>query len=314
VPADPPTVSWDDTPLDLELGPRWKLRKWFAIASLPAMIVVAVGHLLPDGYRLARFFKDWDENWTFSSITVVTAWVVVAILLLFWPTRRARPLLFRARVAMRTFRLRELFLGYYAIASLSQTWNENKGIPPQIKYAQPAFIQATINYPRLFQGWGMFAPNPIQEDGVLVVDGYTIDGRHVDPYNGGEPDLDLTDAYGLGISQLRQDYGNRIRLDGNAVYRDELKAYLLRWQEETGNPNDELVAFDVYWVRDRCPPIGESKPIDNDPVAIVTYRKPGYRRPPGMPPLPPVPPLRSAEQWAPKIPPMLPRIPTAMTK
>lgn len=309
VPADPPPPSWDETPIGEGSGRYWRARKLFALAMVPLAIATGVAHVLPDSFRAKQIVTRWDNDWPASTTTIVVFGVVVALLMLFWPKERARPLFVRSRLAMRAFRARELFLAYYAIASLSQTWNENKGIPPQIKYAQPAFIQMLINYPRLFQGWGMFAPNPIQEDGVLVVDGYTIDGRHVDPYNGGVPDLDLTDANGLGISQLRQDYGNRIRLDGNSLYRDELRLYLMRWHEETGNPNDELVAFDVYWVRDRCPPIGQKKPIDNDPVPIVSWRKPGYRRPSGMMPIPRPPQIRSAEQWTPKVPENMPKLP-----
>src|SRR5207237_1052680 len=45
---------------------------------------------------------------------------------------------------------------------------------------------ATLIYPRL-QGWGMFAPNPITDDGSLTVDALTIDGRHTDPFPGAPP-------------------------------------------------------------------------------------------------------------------------------
>ncbi len=301
----------------------WRFRKWFAFASSALVVVVALAHLVPENaealvatlspsgvlHRVlapitpsaAAFRKvvaEPDSDRYITSYSWCFLAVLFSVILLFWPAPRSKPALLRERVAARVFRSRELFLTYYAIASLSQTWNENKGIPPVIKYQQPQFVQMTINYPRLFQGWGMFAPNPIQEDGVLVVDGYTLDGRHVDPYNGGTPDLDLTDTTSaLGISQLRQDYGNRIRLDHNQLYRDELKGYLMRWQEETGNPNDELVAFDVYWVRDKCPPVGSDKATDNDPVALVSYRKPGYRRPLGAPPIPAPPKIRSGELW-----------------
>src|SRR4029079_14871708 len=136
-------------------------------------------------------------------------------------------------------------------------------------HRQPKIVEMTIQYPRLFQGWGMFAPNPIQEDGSLSLDAWTLDGRHIDPLTGDAPDLDLTDARGLGLNQIWQDYFNRIRLDRNKVYRDGLKEYLLRWHEETGRPEDKLVAFDVYWLRDQCPRPGETKPYNLEKLAIL---------------------------------------------
>ena len=91
---------------------------------------------------------------------------------------------------------------------------------------RPQIMHATIGYPRLYQGWGMFAPNPITDDGTVVVDAHTIDGRRIDPFTGKEPDLDLTHARGLGLGQIQQDYFNRIRLDQNKVYRQGLSEYL----------------------------------------------------------------------------------------
>ena len=223
---------------------------------------------------------------------------------------------------------REAFLAYFAVCVLLQLWFENKSIPKQLpppvkpgqvlqpyevqglaftsrvlgdrvitlKPDSPKFLQMTMTYPRFFQGWGMFAPNPIQEDGVLAVDAYTIDGRRIDPLTGQAPDLDLTDSRGEALSQLRQDYGNRIRLDRNAHYRDDLKDYLIRWHQLTGRPEDELVAFDVYWVRDKCPPPGSETPTHGEAVPIATWRKQGYKRPPELPPIPPSPTVKSAEK------------------
>jgi hypothetical protein len=225
---------------------------------------------------------------------------------------------------------REALVAYLALTAIMQVWMENKAIPKSIpppvkegtvlqadekrglavmkKYlgdrvitlkpdVAPTFQQITINYPRIFQGWGMFAPNPIQDDGILAVDAFTIDGRHLDPFTGDAPDLNLNDARGAGLSQLRQDYGNRIRLDRNAYYREGLKEYLMHWHLETENPADELVAFDVYWVRDRCPKLGSDQPYDNDPVPLISWRKNGFKAPPGFPEIPPVPRARSAEKW-----------------
>jgi len=190
---------------------------------------------------------------------------------------------------------REAFLFYLGCCFLLQAFVENKAIPPPLKPKLPTAMAATLVYPRLFQGWGMFAPNPITDDGSITVDARTIDGRRIDPFTHKEPDLDLTDARGLGLEQIWQDYFNRIRLDRNQVFRQGLRDYLLRWHLETGRPEDELVAFDVYWVRDQCPKPDEAKPTRNETIAILTYRKPGFQPPPGKPPLPPEPKVQSAE-------------------
>src|SRR5262249_7419621 len=69
-------------------------------------------------------------------------------------------------------RVREVFLVYFAVASVIQAVVENKSVPPRIRDAirVPKVFEATIGYPRLYQGWGMFAPNPITDDGTVVVD------------------------------------------------------------------------------------------------------------------------------------------------
>lgn len=193
---------------------------------------------------------------------------------------------------------REAVVVYLGLCALSQAINENKSVPALLKHPQPSFVRATITYPRIFQGWGMFAANPITDDGVLAVDAITVDGRHVDPFTGEAPDLDLTDSRGEGLGQIRQDYFNRIRLDGNKVFRKPqgLQEWILRYPERTGRPDDEIVAFDVFWVRDQCPRPGDLRPYNNETVPILSYRRPSYQPRPGLPPLPPALKERSAEK------------------
>lgn len=214
------------------------------------------------------------------------------------PSRRSVSLVEQAPITEKLGRvrvgLRELLIGWFFFCAISQTVNENKAVPQFLKIPQPWIVQATIGYPRMYQGWGMFAPNPISDDGSVSIDAITMDGRHVDPFTGEEPDLNLSDARGLGLGQIRQDYWNRIRFDRNKVFRQGLRDYLLRWHEETGRPEDELVAFDVYWLRDQCPLPGQTQPYKHEKIAILTYRKPGYRPPPGKLPLPPEPKVESA--------------------
>jgi hypothetical protein len=201
----------------------------------------------------------------------------------------------RERLGRLRVTTRETFIAYLAACAFLQMMSENKCFPPQLKPKLPPYMAATIGYPRMFQGWGMFAANPITDDGSVSIDAITVDGRHVDPFTGEAPDLNLSDARGLGLGQIRQDYFNRIRLERNKTYREGLKEYLQRWHHETGRPEDELVAFDVYWLRDQCPVPGSLKPYAHEKIALLSWRKPGYKPPPGQPPLPPSPKLGNAE-------------------
>jgi hypothetical protein len=133
----------------------------------------------------------------------------------------------------------------------------------------------------------MFAPNPIRVDGVVAIDAITADGRHIDPLRGGaEPDLNLSDNRGCGLQQIPQDYMNRIRLDRNKRHRKALARWLQSYHERTGDPDDEIVYYAVYWLQDMCPEPGELKPHHHRKICIASWRKRGYRPPPGQPPLP----------------------------
>jgi hypothetical protein len=200
-------------------------------------------------------------------------------------------------VAHHRAQAREALLAGLAIVLGWEVVLANPSVPERIRrrLAMPPGLAAIIEYPRVFQGWSMFAPNPLTEDGTLVVDGRTLDGRRLDPLTGREPDFDLAAAEGLGLGQIVQDYENRIRLDRHAVYRRGLAEYLRAFHRRTGQPEDELVAFDVYWVKDHLPPPDRDRPSGNERTAFLAWRKPGYRPPPGRPPIPPEPPLGSAD-------------------
>jgi hypothetical protein len=202
------------------------------------------------------------------------------------PPRDETPSPWRLALRRRLGQLREVVLVYLLVCLVSQAINENKSIPKQLNHTLPGFMRATIGYPRIFQGWGMFAPNPIREDGSVSVDAITVDGRHVDPFTGLEPDLNLSDARGLGLDQIEQDYFNRIRLDRNKAYRSQLERWILRRHKESGRPEDEVVFFNVWWLRDECPDLGASEPFDHEAICLHSYKKKGYKPQKGLPPLP----------------------------
>ncbi|MFO0587026.1 MAG: hypothetical protein U0441_05800 [Polyangiaceae bacterium] len=128
--------------------------------------------------------------------------------------------------------------------------------------------------------------NPLRDDGVLAIDAFTLDGRHIDPLTGREPDLFLSDAKGMGLPQVYGDYENRIRMEDYKTYRQGLRDYLLRYHEHTGRPEDELVSFTMS--------TGSmtGAPSRGAGHRITTKRSPcsrtrhGFTPPPGFPVLP----------------------------
>lgn len=125
--------------------------------------------------------------------------------------------------------------------------------------SQPETTRLLAHKLRYLQGWFMFAPNPIMDDGTIVVDAITVDGRHVDAITGKAPDFDLPNAKSFAYNQIWSDYFNRIRMPGNASYRDAMREYILRYAERTGRPEDEIVSGDVWWIEEQNPRFGDPK-------------------------------------------------------
>lgn len=254
---------------------------WWRVAR-----VASLG-LLPRVPGILERRREGLERWLFASSAAVDADAA--------PRVPPAP----APLALRLVRvgsvLREVLVGWIALCFALQAVVENKCVPPVLKPPQPEVMKLTTHLFRTLQGWGMFSPNPIQEDGILAIEAFTIEGRRIDPLTGKEPVLDLVPVRGAGLGQIEQDYGNRIRSDRNEVYRKGLDEYLMRWHLVTGRPEDEIVAFDVYWVADKCPRPGSDHPTEGKRIAIRTWRKPRWRPPRGFPvQIPPVPKLESA--------------------
>lgn len=199
------------------------------------------------------------------------------------PAPPAPPSPLRLRLRRWKGRAVDAFVGVYALVFVSQAINENKSIPKPLKHEQPELARALVLYPRLLQGWGMFAPNPVRQDGKLAIDALTVDGRHIDPLQGGRPpDLNISDDRSSMLNQIHQDYGNRIRQDSHRVHRTALARFLKRYHEHTGRPEDRLVWYAVYWVRDRNPEPGTLEPTDGKIICIATWRDDDHR--PAPPP------------------------------
>jgi hypothetical protein len=187
------------------------------------------------------------------------------------PVKLARRTPFRRAVSDAGRAFREAAVVLLGIAVVAAILSDNPFVPRTLKPKRAEWMIKVIEYPRLLQGWGMFAPEPPYEDGRVVVDGRTADGRKFDPFSGGEPNFDTTRARSWDHEQFWCDYHNYIRFTGNTGRRQFLERWLLHQHEYSGRPEDRLVAFDVYWVTDRSPPPGALRGEQLQPEKLLSY-------------------------------------------
>jgi hypothetical protein len=125
------------------------------------------------------------------------------------------------------------------------------GVLPEGKapnLVEPVF--AALSYPRLFQKWGLFAPDPPKDLGVVVVDAWNGRGLRFDPLTGGPPreSLDLEQKADVPErSPLMGAYFTRISQAPNAIYLDGLRDYVTRIGDDRP-VSDRPTAYTVQWV------------------------------------------------------------------
>jgi hypothetical protein len=200
-------------------------------------------------------------------------------------------------------RLSVLVTLVFAVALASQMIMENRRVPQWMKdtFKQPPVLAAIAQYPRFYQGWSMFAPVPPMDDGRVVVDAVTVDGRHIDPLTwGNAPDFELPGPKeGMLMTQFWYEFHDRERRDQNARYRDHLRDYLVNWHTIEGRPaNDKIVSFEAFWVwRSTQPPYSRQRmptqkqrfmdwsaepgPAAVGPPAPPASGRPAFAAPPG---------------------------------
>ncbi|HEV8551632.1 MAG TPA: hypothetical protein VGQ57_21435, partial [Polyangiaceae bacterium] len=177
----------------------------------------------------------------------------------------------RAGIASALGSLREACVVLLGVAVLTALAEQNVFVSSRLRVRPSEWMVELVEYPRLLQGWSMFAPEPPYEDGRVVVDGRTADGRKYDPFADGTPSFDPEAPRGFGHSQFWCDYHNRIRYRDNAHHRQHLQNYLLHQHELSGHPENRLVAFEVWWIRDRSPSPGEHHGHPLPPEKLLSY-------------------------------------------
>jgi hypothetical protein len=166
----------------------------------------------------------------------------------------------RLFVARIKWLLGEALVVVLLVCCTSQLLVENQVVPTVLKpAARPIWMTAVITYPRLFQGWSMFAPAPPLDDVMVVVDGRTRDGRHFDPLTGFAPSFDVA-ARGQRSRNCEWYYFERHLSEARfQPYLGGLRDFLKTHHEITGHPEDALVAFDVWSVSEPIALPGEPK-------------------------------------------------------
>lgn len=154
------------------------------------------------------------------------------------------------------------------IAITSEVLVDNTPVPEPLRLPQPAWAKAVIEYPRILQGWRMFASGPSRVDSMIYVSATTAAGKTVDPYNEVASDVPRPAGHTvprhLGQSQFFVMYSDRIGNENYGAYRQAFSEWLLAYPERTGNPRDCLLRYEVYLVTDRSPPLGSREPPRRD--------------------------------------------------
>ncbi|HKO49083.1 MAG TPA: hypothetical protein VJV79_15230 [Polyangiaceae bacterium] len=170
-----------------------------------------------------------------------------------------------------------IFVVLLAIAS--EALNDNASVPQALRVPQPKWAKAIIEYPRILQGWRMFASEPSRIDSMIYVEAITATGDHVDPYN--EVASDQPEPAGavvpthMGQSQFFVMYSERVPNDGYAAYRSAFSEWLLAYPERTGRAEDCLLSYDVYLVTDRTPEPGtQAQPTPLERRRFMSYVAP----------------------------------------
>jgi hypothetical protein len=186
--------------------------------------------------------------------------------------RRARPPL-RSWLALQGSRLRETAVVLMMIALGSQVLMENRAVPARLKLGQAAWMHMVVEYPRLFQGWSMFAPNAPTDDRNIFVDAVTSEGRHVDPLNerGSRVAPAPTDVIPEYLNQDEYFCDYMQRIGGNGAYHPPLSEWIQSYPNRTGRPEDRITSFEVYEIVDDSPPPGQTQPTNPRKTLLFSW-------------------------------------------
>jgi hypothetical protein len=170
--------------------------------------------------------------------------------------------------------VRELAALILLVTLTSQLLVENRAIPQRLKVPQPNWMTQLVVYPRLMQGWQMFAADVPTSERMLYVDAVTFDGRHVDPYNEAASrvaklPVDIIPPH-LEQDEFWCDYTNR--LPDNEAYWRAFKEWIFNYHHRTGRGTDRIVSFEARLLEVDEPAPGEAGPKNVRTKIIMSER------------------------------------------
>jgi hypothetical protein len=170
-------------------------------------------------------------------------------------------------------RIREVVVVLVLIALGSQVLMENRGVPEALKLGQAAWMRLVVEYPRLFQGWSMFAPNAPTDDRNIFVDAVTAEGRHVDPLNerGSRVAPAPTDEIPEFLDQDEYFCDYMQRIGGNGAYHPPLSDWIQSYHRRTGRAQDRITSFEVYEIVDQSPPPGQTRATEPKKTLLFSW-------------------------------------------
>jgi hypothetical protein len=240
--------------LVMTLGPFSYAMMALVLSRLPPEALEAVARRAPLRFR--------------RRLPRLRARLVRTLSLYLWRRDKARP----PRRRLPVGKLRETALAFVLLVSAVELTNANAAI--RFKLPQPEWVLDLVLYPRMIQRWSMFAPDAPRDDGYGVIDGVTVDGRHIDPFTGEPPDFDRLEAGPISGTLESVDYLYTLHFKDNERYRSELARYVTaEWHKQEGrSPDDRIVEFSYYWVSRKSPPRGSIVPGPTERELVMEYR------------------------------------------
>jgi predicted DCC family thiol-disulfide oxidoreductase YuxK len=161
--------------------------------------------------------------------------------------------------------LRELVVAFVMVIIAAEVSVANPSVPRALRFEhRPEWMVAAVMYPHIFEGWSLFAPDAPLGDETVYVDAVTRDGRHVDPYNevgSRVHDLPVDKVpVRLGHDSFWCDY--TLRIPDAPQYQPAFTEWILRYPERTGRPEDTIVRFEAFVLRQDSPPPGKTEPTN----------------------------------------------------
>jgi predicted DCC family thiol-disulfide oxidoreductase YuxK len=189
---------------------------------------------------------------------------------------------------------REIAVAFVLFVFAADLSVSNVAMPAALRWQhRPAWAEAAVAYPHIFQSWSMFSPDAPLRDYMIVVDAVTREGRHVDPMNevasrtAALPVEDIPKR--LGHDSFWCDY--QLRIPNMPAYQQAMLEWVLRYPERTHRSGDTILSFEVWILEHASPKPGETAPSDIRRRRIMEWQQP----PPPSPPAPAAPPAASGK-------------------